>query len=104
MGEDTGALGHQLPTTAGAGSTERADQARALYPRYPAGTAGLHSDSICLLDRMRALSVERLQRYHGSLSTEEYRPIREGLGRMMGIYKVVAETSRKEKRDETGDE
>ena len=82
-----------------------ADQAPALYPRYPAGTAGLRSDSICLLDQTRALSVERLQRYHGSLSTEEYRPIREGLGRMMGICKDVAEISRSvEKRDETGDE
>ncbi len=71
------------------------DDAPALYPRYPAGTAGLHSPSICLLDQVRALDAERIGGYRGSLSDEEYRPIREGLQRMMGISKGVAEEDRR---------
>lgn len=72
-----------------------AEQAPALYPRYLAGTAGLRSNSICLLDQTRAMSVERVDRYRGSLSDEEYRPIREGIERMMGIS--TSEPRRQEK-------
>ncbi len=66
-----------------------AKQAPTLYPRYPAGTAGLRSDSICLLDQVRALSVERIDRYRGSLSDKEYQPIREGLERIMEFSEEV---------------
>lgn len=62
------------------------EQAPTLYPRYPAGTAGLRSDSICLIDQVRAMSAERIDRYRGSLTTEQYRPIKEALERMMGIF------------------
>ncbi len=68
-----------------------AELAPALYPRYPAGTAGLRSDSICLIDQVRAMGAERVYRYHGSLSDEEYRPIREGLERIMGFRKEASE-------------
>jgi mRNA interferase MazF len=71
-----------------------AQQALGLYPRYKAGTAGLRSASICLLDQVRALSVERVSRYRGTLSNEEYEPIRVGLARMMGFSE----------EDEDGDE
>ncbi len=68
-----------------------AEKSPTLYPRLSKGTANLNSDSICLLDQVRALGVERIGSYLGSLSREEYRPIREGLGRMMGIYKEGVE-------------
>ncbi len=62
------------------------EQAPTLYPRYPVGTAGLRSDSICLVDQVRSMSTERIDRYHGSLTTEQYRPIREALERMIGMF------------------
>ncbi len=37
-----------------------ADRSPGLYPRYPAGTANLKSSSMCLLDQVRALDVERV--------------------------------------------
>lgn len=55
----------------------------ALYPRFPEGTADLRSPSLCLLDQMRALGLERLRAYRGALSAEEYEPIREGLKRIL---------------------
>lgn len=55
-----------------------------LYPRYPEGTANLKSPSVCLLDQVRALDVGRVRDYRGTLSTEEYGPIRKGLAKMIG--------------------
>lgn len=37
------------------------------------------------------MGAERVYRYHGSLSDEQYRPIREGLERMMGILEEIPE-------------
>lgn len=67
-----------------------------LYPRYPKGTAGLRSDSICLLDQVRALDARRVFRYHGSLSDEQYKPIREGLERILEIPKAASEEAQEE--------
>jgi mRNA interferase MazF len=64
------------------------------YPRLPKGTAGLRSDSICLLDQVRALGVERVGGYLGSLSGEEYQPIRDGLRHMMEISKDTTQEAR----------
>ncbi len=80
------------------------DWAEQAPARYPAGTAGLRSDSICLLDQVRALSVERVHRYHGSLNNEEYQPIREGLVRMMELSEDVAEELRHREEGEKDDE
>lgn len=55
-----------------------------LYPRYAKGTANLKSPSVCLLDQIRALDVGRVRDYRGTLSTEEYGPIRKGLAKMLG--------------------
>jgi mRNA interferase MazF len=63
---------------------EWAGQSPELYSRYPAGTANLRSPSVCLLDQVRALDTERVRRYRGTLSSEEYSPIRDGLARMLG--------------------
>ncbi len=60
-----------------------AEQSPALYPRYAAGTAGLRSPSLCLLDQTRTLDVGRVSRYRGRLSEEQYRPIRDGLRRIL---------------------
>ncbi|MDP8940342.1 MAG: type II toxin-antitoxin system PemK/MazF family toxin [Actinomycetota bacterium] len=55
-----------------------------LYPRYPEGTANLRSPSVCLLDQVRALDVSRVRNYRGTLSVEEYEPIRNGLAKVAG--------------------
>lgn len=54
-----------------------------LYPRLAKGTANLRSPSICLLDQVRAIGVERVQGYRGTLGAEQYLPIHDGLRRMM---------------------
>ncbi len=60
-----------------------AEQSPALYPRYAAGTAGLRSPSLCLLDQTRTLDVGRVSRYRGRLSEDQYRPVRDGLRRIL---------------------
>jgi mRNA interferase MazF len=55
----------------------------ALYPRFSKGTAHLRSPSICLLDQVRAIGAERVRGYRGTLGADQYRPIHDGLRRMM---------------------
>ncbi len=81
-----------------------ADRSPALYPRLAKGMANLRSDSICLLDQVRALGVERVAGYLGSLSGEEYRLIREGLGRMMRIHEAAAEEPRHQEGEDRKDD
>lgn len=47
----------------------------ALYPTLTAGEAGLPQNSIILLDQVRAIDLNRIVRYLGSLSSEQYQPI-----------------------------
>lgn len=54
-----------------------------LYPRFPAGTAGLRSSSIALLDQVRSVDVTRILNFRGTLSLEEYRPVQKGLRAML---------------------
>lgn len=54
-----------------------------LYPRFPAGIAELRSASIALLDQVRAIDVNRIVEYRGSLTVDEYAPILSGLQRMI---------------------
>lgn len=54
-----------------------------LYPRFPAGIAGLRSPSIALLDQLRVLDVNRIVEYRGSLTADQYAPILTGLQRMI---------------------
>lgn len=62
-----------------------AEQSPDLYPKLQKGTANLRSDSICLLDQIRSLGLERLRGYRGTLSEAEYRPMREGLLRILRV-------------------
>ncbi len=54
-----------------------------LYPRLAAGVGNLPQASIVLLDQVRSLDSNRLRRYIGTLSPEEYQPIINGLQRML---------------------
>ncbi|MBD2545766.1 MULTISPECIES: type II toxin-antitoxin system PemK/MazF family toxin [Planktothricoides] len=54
-----------------------------LYPKFPAGTAGLRQPSIALLDQIRVLDFTRITEYWGRLTPEEYDPILRGLKRMI---------------------
>lgn len=48
-----------------------------LYVRLKAGVANLPSDSIVLMEQIRALHTSRVSRYLGQLSEAEYEPIRQ---------------------------
>jgi mRNA interferase MazF len=50
-----------------------------LYPSFPAGTAGLSSASIALLDQVRAVDVSRIIKYRGTLTPNQYVIIKDGL-------------------------
>ena len=56
-----------------------------LYPRLRAGTGGLPKDSVVLLEQTRALDTERMARYLGQLSEEQYEPIQQGLARICAL-------------------
>jgi len=56
-----------------------------LYPQLEAGRGGLTQNSIVLIDQVRAVDVQRVLSYLGSLTIEEYKPILEGLRLMLGI-------------------
>jgi mRNA interferase MazF len=63
-----------------------------LYPRFPAGTANLPEDSICLLDQARTLDARRLGGHRGTLTAAQYRPIETGLARIFGFPLPVPAT------------
>jgi mRNA-degrading endonuclease toxin of MazEF toxin-antitoxin module len=50
-----------------------------LYPVLLKGSGGLTKDSIVLLDQITSIDSSRIQRYLGSLTLEEYKPIAEGV-------------------------
>lgn len=54
-----------------------------LYPRFPAGMAGLSKPSIAMLDQIRILDVTRIYEYWGRLTSEQYEPILNGIQRMI---------------------
>lgn len=54
-----------------------------LYPPLSAGVAGLRLPSIALLDQVRAIDVNRIVEYRGSLTTDQYAPILSGLQQMI---------------------
>ncbi len=56
-----------------------------LYPTLSAGAGGLSQDSVVLLDQIRAIDVQRIVSYIGSLSREEYAPILAGLKHLFRI-------------------
>jgi len=56
-----------------------------LYPRLEAGVGNLSQPSIVLLDQIRAIDVQRVVAYFGSLIAEQYRLILEGLRQILGI-------------------
>jgi mRNA interferase MazF len=54
-----------------------------LYPKLVAGEAGLPQNSIILLDQIRALDLNRILRYLGSLEVERYQVIHRSLQIML---------------------
>ena len=62
-----------------------ADASPVLYPRVPAGTGGLRSESICLLDQVRCVDIPRVRRRLGALAGGEYRALEKGLGDILGM-------------------
>lgn len=62
-----------------------ADASPRLYPRLAAGSPGLSHDSVALLDNVRAVDVRRVRRWAGSLSEDDFAPIRTGLAAILGV-------------------
>lgn len=56
-----------------------------LYPRLPAGTGGVSTDSLVLLDQVRSLGVRRIVRQIGTVPATAFGPIITGLQRLMGV-------------------
>jgi len=50
-----------------------------IYPQLPAGAGGLDRPSIVLLDQVRALDLQRVVMYLGTLPPTDLEKIREGL-------------------------
>jgi mRNA interferase MazF len=71
-----------VPMTADRGQ-RWSERSPALYPRLEKNAANLRSPSICLLDQIRSIGAERVRGYRGTLDAEQYRPIHDGLRRMM---------------------
>lgn len=56
-----------------------------LYPIIQAGTAGLPQKSVALCDQIRAVDIQRVIGYLGSLSIDEYLPIIDGVKRVLEL-------------------
>ena len=61
------------------------DRNSALYPIIQAGTAGLPQKSVALCDQIRAVDIQRVIGYLGSLSFEQYLPIIGGVRRVLDL-------------------
>ena len=57
----------------------------ALYPIIQAGSAGLPQKSVALCDQVRAVDIQRVIGYLGSLSFEQYLPIIDGVKRVLDL-------------------
>lgn len=62
-----------VPLTSTVGEWAQANPV--LYPRLPSGVAGITTDSVVLIDQLRALGHQRILRYIGTLDSETFRPI-----------------------------
>jgi mRNA interferase MazF len=54
-----------------------------LYPKLSRGQGNLPRNSIILLDQIRAIDLSRIDRYLGTLTTEEYQPIFSSIQKML---------------------
>lgn len=61
------------------------DAAPERYPRFAAGTTGLRSMSVALLDQVVAIDVTRIRLRRGRLDADQYRAVQTGLERMFGF-------------------
>lgn len=69
-----------VPFTSRIGAWARATPG--LYPIYLAGTAGLTLDSVALTDHVRGVDLKRIIKPLGSLTAEQYAPIKAALATM----------------------
>jgi mRNA interferase MazF len=56
-----------------------------LYPIIPSGTAGLPQKSVALCDQIRAVDIQRVIGYLGSLNINEYLPIIDGVRQVLDL-------------------
>lgn len=58
-----------------------------LYPYLSAGQGGLNMDTTAMIDHVQAIDDTRVQKVFGTLSLDEFAPIRTGLEQMFGFGK-----------------
>ncbi|MEC4892505.1 MAG: type II toxin-antitoxin system PemK/MazF family toxin [Oscillatoria sp. PMC 1051.18] len=73
-----------VPLTSDRGQTW-AQSSPELYPHLVAGVAGLPRNSLVLLDQIRAIDLNRVVRYLGTLTSEQYSLIRDPLQIMLDL-------------------
>lgn len=56
-----------------------------LYPRLTAGQGGLPLESTALIDHVQAVDATRVLKRYGTLEADAFRPILEGLEKMLGF-------------------
>ncbi len=56
-----------------------------LYPQLAAGVGGISQASAALLDQIRSVDVRRVISYLGSLTSEEYEPVKRGLQQILEL-------------------
>lgn len=56
-----------------------------IYPQLATGAGGLSQKSVVLLDQIRAVDVQRVTAYLGTLTDEQYQLLVEGLKRIFRI-------------------
>lgn len=64
---------------------EWSGRAADLYPTVRAGRGGLTRDSVVLIDQIRAIDLSRVVRYIGTLSSDDFRPIKTGLAKLLEL-------------------
>ena len=53
-----------------------------LYPHLSAGQGGLNMDTTAMIDHVQAIDVTRVQKVYGTLTLDEFAPIKTGLEQM----------------------
>lgn len=56
-----------------------------LYPRLSAGQGGLNMDTTAMIDHVQAIDATRVQKVYGTLTLDEFGPIRIGLEQIFGF-------------------
>lgn len=72
-----------VPLTTATGQWIRSNPT--LYPRLSAGQGGLNLDTTAMIDHVQAVDAARVSKFFGTLTLDEFAPIKNGLEQMFGF-------------------